>query len=441
VHELEQYQPSGTSAAAIAASVEDAIDAGRLQPGDALPSVRELARTLGVAPATVSSALRELRTRGLVTAEPRRAVRVAGAPPLRRPVEPVVPPGARDVTGGNPDPALLPDLAPHLARIASPPHLYGQEAVLPELAARARASLEDDGIDAGHLTVLSGTLDALERALTAYLRPGDRVAVEDPGYGTLLDLLRAMGLDLVPVAIDGRGPRPEALGQALAAGARALVVTPRAQNPTGSALDEARAAELVRVLDGHPDVLLFEDDHAGAVAGAPHHTLTAGRTRWAVARSTAKALGPDLRLSIVAGDARTVSRVEGRHRLGPGWVSWVLQRLAADLMGDAKVQELLAVAAATYRARSAALIEALDAHGIEAVGGSGLNVWIPVPSEAAPLQALLAEGWVAAPGDRFRLASPPAIRITTASLPERDAPALAAVIARAVRPSGRGAAA
>ena len=394
-----------------------------------------------MAPATVSSALRELRGRGLVTAEPRKGVRVASAPPLRRPVEPVVPAGARDVASGNPDPALLPDLAPHLARIASPPRLYGQDALLPALAALARESLTADGIDATHLTVLSGTLDALERALTAYLRPGDRVAVEDPGYGTLLDLLRALALEPVPVAIDGRGLRPERLDAALRAGARALVVTPRAQNPTGSALDATRAAELVRVLHAHPDVLLLEDDHAGAVAGAPHHTLTAGRTRWAVARSTAKALGPDLRLSIVAGDARTVSRVEGRHRLGPGWVSWVLQRLAADLMGDRRVQELLALAATTYTARAAALIEALDGHGIEAMGGSGLNVWVPVASEASPLQALLAEGWVAAAGDRFRLESPPAIRITTASLPVREAPVLAAAVARAVRPSGRGAAA
>ncbi len=54
--------------------------------------------------------------------------------------------------------------------------------------------------------------------LTAYLRPGDRVAVEDPGYGTLLDLLRALALEPVPVAIDGRGPRPEPLAAALAAG-------------------------------------------------------------------------------------------------------------------------------------------------------------------------------------------------------------------------------
>ena len=313
--------------------------------------------------------------------------------------------------------------------------------MLPELEALARASLEADGIDATHLTVLSGTLDALERALTAYLRPGDRVAVEDPGYGTLLDLLRALALDPVPVAMDGRGLRPGPLAAALAAGARALIVTPRAQNPTGSALDATRVAELAPILDAHPDVLLVEDDHAGAVAGAPHHTLTAGRARWAVARSTAKALGPDLRLSIVAGDARTVSRVEGRHRLGPGWVSWVLQRLAADLMGDARVQELLALASATYATRSAALVEALGTHGIEATGGSGLNVWVPVASEAAPLQALLAEGWVAAAGDRFRLESPPAIRITTASLPVGDAPVLAAAVARAVRPSGRGAAA
>src|SRR5262245_6899795 len=115
--ESGQYQPNGSSARAIAESIEWAIQDGRLQPGEALPSVRQLARSLEVAPATVSSALRELRGRGLVTAEPRRAVRVATAPPLARALEPVVPEGARDVATGNPDPALLPDIGPHLARL------------------------------------------------------------------------------------------------------------------------------------------------------------------------------------------------------------------------------------------------------------------------------------------------------------------------------------
>jgi DNA-binding transcriptional MocR family regulator len=46
-----------------------------------------------------------------------------------------------------------------------------------------------------------------------------------------------------------------------------VILTPRAQNPTGAALDERRARDLRKVLDDFPAVLLIEDDHAGPVAG------------------------------------------------------------------------------------------------------------------------------------------------------------------------------
>lgn len=52
----------------------------------------------------------------------------------------------------------------------------------------------------------SGALDGIERALTAHLRPGDRVAIEDPGWANLLDLLAALGLSAEPVRVDDDGP-------------------------------------------------------------------------------------------------------------------------------------------------------------------------------------------------------------------------------------------
>ena len=65
--------------------------------------------------------------------------------------------------------------------------------------------------------MVSGALDGIERVLEAHLRPGDSVAVENPGYAALFDLLRAHGLALEPVAVDERGMRPEDLRAALAA--------------------------------------------------------------------------------------------------------------------------------------------------------------------------------------------------------------------------------
>jgi len=157
--------------------------------------------------------------------------------------------------------------------------------------------------------VVSGALDGIERVLEAHLRSGDRVAVETPGYAALFDLLRARGLMLLPVDMDERGMRPAALQGALERGASAVILTPRGQNPTGAALDGARARELGSVLDGFPRTLLIEDDHLGLLAGAELHTTVSGRARWAATRSVAKALGPDLRLAVLAGDPQTVARV------------------------------------------------------------------------------------------------------------------------------------
>jgi DNA-binding transcriptional MocR family regulator len=142
-----------------------------------------------------------------------------------------------------------------------------------------------------------------------------------------------------------------------------------------------------------------------------------------------KVLGPDLRLAVVAGDSLTISRIEGRQRLGPGWVSHILQQVAALLLGDRATSQLLRRAERVYAERRRALVCALAARGIEAAGDSGLGVWVPLADEAEAVQELLVQGWAVSPGERYRFDSAPGIRITTAGLEPDDAEQLADAIA------------
>ena len=452
---LGDYRIRGRRATEIAADVERAVGEGELAPGAALPPLRELAGELGVNPNTVAAAYRLLRDRGVIETAGRRGSRVRARPAhtSRDAVRLDVPVGVRDLSQGNPDLALLPDLE-QATRAAARAHaaepvLYGGAALDPGLRALAEAAFAADGVPLPRLggaasggaegvVVASGSLDAIERIFLARLRPGDGVAVEDPGWGSLLDLLPALGLKAVPVAVDDDGPLPGDLARALDQGVRAVVVTNRAQNPTGAALGAERASELRALLSLHPDVLLIEDDHGHGIVDQPFQLLGAGpdgratTTHWALLRSAAKSLGPDLRVAVLAADADTLDRVRGRQRLGAGWVSHLLQRTVAALWSA----EDTAPTAASYRARRDGLIAELAARGVPARGRSGLNIWIPVTDETATVAGLLQRGWAVAPGSRFRLGSPPGVRVTVSSLALAELPGLAEDIAAVLRVRG-----
>lgn len=133
------------------------------------------------------------------------------------------------------------------------------------------------------------------------------------------------------------------------------------------------------------------------------------------------------------GDGTSMDRLLGRQRLGPGWVSHLLQDAVAHLWRSRAVDP--AAVAAAYGARRDALLGALRRRGIAAHGRSGLNVWVPVADETSAVAGLLRAGWAAAPGARFRMSSPPGVRLTVASLPPDDAVPLADALAAATRPA------
>ncbi|GHH88268.1 GntR family transcriptional regulator [Streptomyces sulfonofaciens] len=436
---LEEYRITGRRAADIAGSIERAVGTGELEPGRPLPPVRELAERLGVNPHTVAAAYRVLRERGVVETAGRRGTRIRPRPQTtaRDLIRVDAPPGVRDVSQGNPDPALLPPLAGAFAAAAAladaHPVLYGESPVEPELARRARSAFDADGVPPGPVAVASGSLDAIERVLAAHLRAGDAVAVEDPGWAALLDLVPALGLRTVPVRVDDEGPLPDAVARALRGGARALVVTDRAQNPLGGAVGGERAHALRAVLADHPQVLLIEDDHGHGITGLPLHPLATAAGNWALVRSVAKAYGPDLRLAVLTGDAVTLDRLSGRQRLGPGWVSRLQQRAVVHLWSSGAVRP--SAVAAAYDTRRTALIAALAERGVPALGRTGMNVWVPVRDETGAVARLLHAGWAVAPGAAFRIEAPPGIRITVSGLGEDETGRLADAVAAALGPA------
>ncbi|MFI8191658.1 aminotransferase class I/II-fold pyridoxal phosphate-dependent enzyme [Streptomyces sp. NPDC085946] len=420
-----QYGISGATAKGIAASVERGVAEGELGPGVALPPVRRLAEDLGVSPGTVATAYKELRRRGIVVTRGRGGTVVAPAPAVASRRPPRVPEGLRDLAGGHPDDRLLPDPTPPWQVRSARSHRSTPR--LTRLETAVREWLGDDGVPVEQVTFSHGALDLIGRLLSVELRPGDAVAMEDPGYHHLLDLLTALGLRAVPVAVDDEGVRPDALEAALRSGVRALVCSPRAQNPYGGCFSATRRDALAGLLADEPDLLVVENDHASAVAGAPLHTLTASGalTRWVHVRTVSKFLGADLRWAAAACDPVTLARHDGRLLLTSGWVSHLLQETVHGLLTDDGTRASVARAGRTYAVRRTALLGELRARGIEAHGVSGLNVWVPVRDESAVVNGLRSRGWWVAAGARFRQATTPGVRITTAGLEPAEAVRLA----------------
>jgi len=404
----------GTTASGIAASVRDLVGMGRVRGGDALPPIRSLAHELGVNRNTVAAAYRLLVAAGVAETRGRGGTVIAGVPDVARD-------GMRvsrelvDLASGNPDPRLLPDVVEYVdGYVAS---LYGAPVEHDDLVAWAREHLGRESVAVTH-----GAVDAIERLLAVHLTRGDAVAVEDPCFLAHISTLRLNGFAAEPVAVDRAGMSPDGLERALRAGARAVICTPRAQNPTGASLTRERAAALRDVLARHPQVLVIEDDHFWALSGAAYHRVTpAEMPRWALVRSVAKFLGPDLRLAIVAADEDTTDRLHAR--LGPAttWVSHLLQHAVAGMLADPRIEQLRQTARGAYAERAALLVNALRI--APAITPDGLNVWIET---AATADALAARGWRVRPADDFAVGRTiDAVRVTTSTLTAEQAEAFA----------------
>ena len=424
----------------IAGAIARRIRQGELSPGDRLPTVRDVAAELGVSPATVSGAWQALRRAGLVESRGRAGsfVRAAPRPWLSPRVQGLV--GyveglPLDLSRGTPDPALLPALAPAFARVrpTADTNVYQDTPVLPELRKELEAIWP---YDAEVVTVVNGTQDAVARTLEQVVGFGDRVAIESPGFPAFLDMLDVLGAEIVPLELDAEGVTVASLTRALKGKPAAVVLQPRAQNPTGVSMTPRRAEDLARAIRRvRSSATVIEDDHSGAISVGPDVSLGVWLPDQVVhVRGFSKSHGPDLRIAAVGGPAAVLDRVVARRMLEAGWTSRMLQTILLDLLVEPRSVEAVEAARRTYAERQEAVCAALADRGVELAVPDGINLWLPVIDERAALVQLTTSGIRAAGGSPFVApgdTSADHVRVTTGLVDTREASHVAVALAAA----------
>ncbi|HGE8343400.1 transcriptional regulator PtsJ [Citrobacter sp. CK196] len=410
------------------------IQAGELAPGTMLPTLRELAGELGINRNTVALAYKRLTDAGFVISRGRNgtivresiaAIDIEGSAP-----DLVL----RDLASGNPSASVLPSVSQLALHIRNPPGLYGEPMIRPELETEGLEWLKPDLKTPFDLNLTNGAVDAVERILASYLIAGDRVAVEDPCFLSSISTLRYSRLQAAPVAMDAEGMQIEALSRQLSAGVQAVIITPRAHNPTGIGLSAGRAEGIRTLLANYPQVLVIVDDHFSLLSTQDYHHVVPANTRnWVLIRSMSKFLGPDLRMAFVASDAETSQRLRQRLNVGTNWVSHILQDMAAGHMRSSEFQQSILAARERYRGQRELLVSTLKQLGVTVSGHhDGLNVWVPLAQNSATTVMQMAQrGWLVRGGESFILDNAcSGVRITVSDLDAPETELIAKSLAR-----------
>lgn len=354
--------------AQIAGAYAEAIRDGRLTPGTALPSVRALSGRLGVSPATVVAAYRELCSRGLAAASPRSGFRVVGIKPGHATER-------KDFQLNRIEPDLrihpVAEFASLIFELASTDSsIGGYEEYLGHLGLRqAITDLDREiGIEsepANGMLITSGAQQALSLIARA-LEPGAAVAVEDPCYPGVRMAFAGAGARLTPIRMTDDGPDPESLRSIASPGAiTAFYCCPTYCNPTGRSWSEA-ARRSVMEAASTGGFMLIEDDYLGDLdylGEAPTRLAALApdypNARVVRIRTFSKCLLPALRLASVTGEASLITRLLSLKVADDLGCSAFLQRALARFIRQGSYHRHLERVRPRYRATREALRSAL----------------------------------------------------------------------------------
>jgi GntR family transcriptional regulator / MocR family aminotransferase len=442
-----------------------AILTGALRSGERLPPTRSLAEGLSVARATVAEAYDQLQAEGYIVGRRGSGTFVADDLPsvadrpavtAQRHAPRLSAWGERVAHGArtaNISEAVEPryDLRPH--RVASDLFPWGDWDSAVDRALRDRSALLAPAPPNGYpglqaaiaahvaayrsvvcrpeeIVVVNGTQAGMNLLVQLLLRPGDRVAVEDPGYPSARVALEAQGLDVVRVPVDADGLSIEALDRA--GPFRLIHVTPTHQEPTGATLSLARRLALLEIAD-RTDAIVLEDDYDSEFRyeGRPIESLrgldSTGRVVYAGTFS--KSVLPGLRLGFLVLPPNYVEPFTAARRLWDSGTGMLEQLALAAFMESGAFERHIRRARRVYRARRDALEAALlAAFGSivevgERHGGLNLLVRFDLPLDEREIQRRAAVAGVALRSAAEYYGVPPArptFLMGFAAMPEDD---------------------
>ena len=385
------------------AGVRDAIRSGRLQVGERLPSSRELARELGVSRGLVQECYNQLLAEGYLTSQAGSATRVAAG---ARPAQVGPPPASgrpqqliADFRSGVPDLSSFPRgdwvwaTREACRSVATPDLDYGDprgSAVLREVLAAYLRRVRAAAAAGDRIVVCTGFAQGLNLVLRVLAQRGvRRAALEDPGHGDLTDsdsarAARAAGMAVVPVPVDELGLDVAALE---ATRARAVVVTPAHQSPTGVVLAANRRHALVDWA-ARNDGFIIEDDYdsefrydrepVGVLQGlAPDRVFAIG--------TVSKSLAPAVRLGWVLVPPLLVDAIAAEKQADDRGSSGLDQLAVAALLESGRYDRHLRRMRAVYARRRGVLIDSLARHapGVRLTGlAAGFHAVAHLPESA-----------------------------------------------------------